>query len=100
MTIKKDRGHTMPENMGASSTSWYFCDGAQSEGGTNTAHLILCHKIQRSKCGGDWWAPHNKVHTYQGWCWLSLAKKKDRKNIDKSVKKGKGGKTEKREKQE
>jgi len=31
---------------------------------------------------------------------LVLPKKKDRKNIEKSVKKGKGGKTEKREKQE
>jgi len=30
----------MTGNMGAITTLWYTCDGAHTEGGTNTAHLI------------------------------------------------------------
>jgi hypothetical protein len=38
--IEKNMGHTMTGNMGAASTLWYICDGAHSEEGTNTTHLI------------------------------------------------------------
>ena len=38
--IKKNREHTMAENMGLAPTLWYICDGAHYKGGTNTAHLI------------------------------------------------------------
>ena len=36
----EEQGHMMAGNMGIASTLWYICDGAHSEGGTNTAHMI------------------------------------------------------------
>ena len=79
--IEKNRGDTMTGNMGATSTLWYICDGAHSEGGTITAHLIQCRMTQSSSVGEIGNYLTIKIHPYQGWYQLTFLKK-NKKRID------------------